>query len=168
MSPKSLYDPQNTSELMRIRREAAMDGDSMADGAAAASAETAAACAGIADAGAEEAASSGQRAAAGERAADAADAAGARGGETGKGLELVGQELVPASQALALRTPEGSDKGQQSNVAKTSKSPSAVAELSSKGQKSKKGSSKDMEETPNQPETQRNDVLATPMDRQFH
>ena len=158
----SLYDPQMTSELMRRRREAAMDGDSMADGAAAASAETAAASAGIADAGAEEAASSGQKAAAGERAADAADSAGAREGETGKGLELVGQELVPASQALALRTPEGLDKGQQSSVANTSKSPSAVAELSSKGQKSKEGSSKGKEETPNQPETERNDVLATP------
>lgn len=68
----------------------------------------------MAAAGAVQAAAAGDRqmAAAGAE-GDAAQALGARGDAAERGLELVGQELVPASQALALRTPDGLEKGQR-------------------------------------------------------
>ncbi|CAL1153387.1 unnamed protein product [Cladocopium goreaui] len=94
----------------------------------------------MAAAGAVQAAAAGDRqmAAAGAE-GDAAQALGARGDAAEGGLELVGQELVPASQALALRTPDGLEKGRGSDAAKGSRSPRAATEPVSQGQKSKEG-----------------------------
>jgi chemotaxis protein histidine kinase CheA len=93
---------------------------------------------------------------------DAAQALGARGDAAERGLELVGQELVPASQALALRTPDGLEKGRGSDAAKGSRSPRAATEPVSQGQKSKEGSVRGQKGTPKEIEPEKRQEMATP------
>ncbi|CAL1136815.1 unnamed protein product [Cladocopium goreaui] len=117
----------------------------------------------MAAAGAVQAAAAGDRqmAAAGAE-GDAAQALGARGDAAERGLELVGQELVPASQALALRTPDGLEKGRGSDAAKGSRSPRAATEPVSQGQKSKEGSVRGQKGTPKEIEPEKRQEMATP------
>ena len=174
MSPRSLCKPPKTSDMMRRRRPdgGAVDGSGaeqmMAAGAeqmAAAGAEQMAAAGAeqMAAAGAVQAAAAGDRqmAAAGAE-GDAAQALGARGDAAERGLELVGQELVPASQALALRTPDGLEKGRGTDAAKGSRSPRAATEPVSQGQKSKEGSVRGQKGTPKEIEPEKRQEMATP------
>ena len=150
MSPRSLCKPSKTSDMMRRRRP---DGGAV-DGSGAEQ---------MAAAGAVQAAAAGDRqmAAAGAE-GDAAQALGARGDAAERGLELVGQELVPASQALALRTPDGLEKGRGSDAAKGSRSPRAATEPVSQGQKSKEGSVRGQKGTPKEIESEKRQEMATP------
>ena len=150
MSPRSLCKPPKTSDMMRRRRP---DGGAV-DGSGAEQ---------MAAAGAVQAAAAGDRqmAAAGAE-GDAAQALGARGDAAEGGLELVGQELVPASQALALRTPDGLEKGRGSDAAKGSRSPRAATEPVSQGQKSKEGSVRGQKGTPKEIEPEKRQEMATP------
>ena len=61
-------------------------------------------------------------------------------------LALVGQEMVPASQALALRTPEGSMEGKQKGSAK--KPSSAPTESRSQVQRSEEAIARGSQRTP--------------------
>ena len=166
MSPRSLCKPPKTSDMMRRRRPdgGAVDGSGAEQMMAAGAEQMAAAGAEqMAAAGAVQAAAAGDRqmAAAGAE-GDAAQALGARGDAAERGLELVGQELVPASQALALRTPDGLEKGRGSDAAKGSRSPRAATEPVSQGQKSKEGSVRGQKGTPKEIEPEKRQEMATP------
>ncbi|CAL1145464.1 unnamed protein product [Cladocopium goreaui] len=152
--------------MMRRRRPdgGAVDGSGAEQMMAAGAEQMAAAGAEqMAAAGAVQAAAAGDRqmAAAGAE-GDAAQALGARGDAAERGLELVGQELVPASQALALRTPDGLEKGRGSDAAKGSRSPRAATEPVSQGQKSKEGSVRGQKGTPKEIEPEKRQEMATP------
>ena len=102
-APKQRSLIKTASEMIRRRRDGSAAADAAADAGAAERAEAAVRADGAAEDGAEVAA-------AGSSPADGVAAATMQnGGEA----QIIGQELVPASQALVLRTPDAGKKGKR-------------------------------------------------------
>ena len=110
MSPKAIdKNPKQrsfikpASDMMRRRRDGSAAADAAVDAGAAERAEAAARADGAAEDGAELAAAGGSP----------ADGVAVATMQNGGDAQIIGQELVPASQALVLRTPDAGKKGQE-------------------------------------------------------